>query len=135
VDDAATPFDNFWSIWPRNQGRYSRKGGKSACLKVWLKRYHDTQADTILKHVAWLKTTADWLKDGGAFIPAPLVYLNQQRWDGADIPEPVESKAIESSRKWIEEHSAPIPVQDEASKEATRKRLAEARQSVLKRVA
>ena len=21
------------------------------------------------------------------FIPAPLVYLNQQRWDGAEIPE------------------------------------------------
>jgi len=22
-----------------------------------------------------------------SFIPAPLVYLNQQRWDGAEIPE------------------------------------------------
>ena len=28
-----------------------------------------------------------WRKDNGAFIPAPLVYLNQQRWDGAEIPE------------------------------------------------
>ena len=33
------------------------------------------------------KTTNDWRKDNGAFIPAPLVYLNQQRWDGAEIPE------------------------------------------------
>jgi hypothetical protein len=34
-----------------------------------------------------MKTTNDWRKDNGAFIPAPLVYLNQQRWDGAEIPE------------------------------------------------
>jgi hypothetical protein len=35
-----------------------------------------------------MKTTDQWRKDNGAFIPAPLVYLNQQRWDGAEIPEP-----------------------------------------------
>jgi hypothetical protein len=34
-----------------------------------------------------MATTTAWLKDNGAFIPAPKVYLNQQRWDGADIPE------------------------------------------------
>jgi len=34
-----------------------------------------------------MKTTDAWRKDNGAFIPAPLVYLNQQRWDGAEIPE------------------------------------------------
>jgi hypothetical protein len=34
-----------------------------------------------------MKTTEQWLKSNGAFIPAPLVYLNQQRWDGAEVPE------------------------------------------------
>jgi hypothetical protein len=34
-----------------------------------------------------MKTTEQWKKDNGAFIPAPLVYLNQQRWDGAEVPE------------------------------------------------
>jgi hypothetical protein len=34
-----------------------------------------------------MKTTEQWLKANGAFIPAPLVYLNQQRWDGAEVPE------------------------------------------------
>lgn len=135
-----TPFESFWAIWPRNQGRYSRKGGKSECLKVWAKRYHDTQIEQILKHVAWLKTTADWLKDGGAFIPAPLVYLNQQRWDGADIPEPEvkpERKAIDATQRWLAEHppASSMPAQDEASKAATRERLAAARQSIVRRVA
>lgn len=81
-------FDQFWAAWPQNvQGGYQRKGGKSACLAKWNKMGYEWQSDTILKHIAWLKTTPDWLKDRGAFIPMPITYLNQQRWDGCDIPE------------------------------------------------
>jgi hypothetical protein len=59
-----------------------------------------------------MATTAQWLKDGGSWIPAPLVYLNQQRWDGAEIPEmkPVQTvdpalAKIEADRK----KAAPMP--------------------------
>mgnify|MGYP003353147798 CR=1 FL=1 len=71
-------FDEFWKQWPSSP----RKGAKAKCKLVWIKTYCDTQADQILKHLAWMKTTEQWLKSNGAFIPAPLVYLNQQRWDG-----------------------------------------------------
>ena len=76
-------FEDFWKAWPRNP----RKGAKSKCLAVWTKTYCDSCADQIIKHVEWMKTTDQWRKDNGAFIPAPLVYLNQQRWDGAEVPE------------------------------------------------
>jgi hypothetical protein len=56
-------FDLFWSAWPRSD----RKGAKSQCQAKWKKLKLDDQAET--------------------FIPAPLVYLNQQRWDGAEIPQ------------------------------------------------
>jgi hypothetical protein len=36
-----------------------------------------------------MKTTDQWKKGDGAFIPAPLVYINQMRWDGAEVPEMV----------------------------------------------
>ena len=36
-----------------------------------------------------MKTTDMWKKSNGDFIPAPLVYINQERWDGAEIPSPV----------------------------------------------
>ena len=78
-------FEDFWKVWPSNP----RKGAKSKCKQVWIKSYCDTQADQIIKHVQWLKTTEQWLKANGAFIPAPLVYLNQQRWDGAEVPDVV----------------------------------------------
>jgi hypothetical protein len=31
-----------------------------------------------------MKSSIDWRKESGAYIPAPLVYLNQRRWEGAD---------------------------------------------------
>jgi hypothetical protein len=76
-------FDKFWAAWPKS----TRKGGKSACQAKWAKLYCETCADQIIKHVEWMKTTDQWRRADGAFIPAPLVYLNQQRWDGAEIPE------------------------------------------------
>jgi hypothetical protein len=76
-------FESFWAAWPKS----FRKGGKSVCKARWVKGMYDGCADQIVKHVEWMKTTDAWRKDNGAFIPAPLVYLNQQRWDGAEIPE------------------------------------------------
>jgi hypothetical protein len=43
-------------------------------------------AATILEHVEGLKVSKDWKREAGRFIPAPLVYLNQRRWEGADAP-------------------------------------------------
>jgi hypothetical protein len=88
-------FDMFWSAWPRNGGGYSRKGGKSECIKVWNKNYNKTQIETILAHVAYMKTTEAWLRDMGAFIPMPITYLRQARWDGADIPKSAVERAVD----------------------------------------
>jgi hypothetical protein len=76
-------FEDFWAAWPKSV----RKGGKSTCLAKWNKLKLDAQADQIIKHVVWMKTTDAWTKANGDFIPAPLVYINQMRWDGAEVPE------------------------------------------------
>ena len=76
-------FEDFWNAWPKSV----RKGGKSTCLAKWNKLKLDGQADQIIKHVVWMKTTDAWKKANGDFIPAPLVYINQMRWDGAEVPE------------------------------------------------
>jgi hypothetical protein len=73
----------FWEIWPKS----SRKGGKSSCLAKWKKAGYEKQSQVIAKHVQSMCVSADWQKQGGEFIPAPLSYLNQARWDGADIGE------------------------------------------------
>lgn len=79
----ASGFDVFWEAWPRSD----RKGGKAACLAKWKKAGLEKQSQRIAAHVLKMSVSADWQKQGGAFIPAPLAYLNQSRWDGADIDE------------------------------------------------
>jgi len=110
-------FEDFWKAYPSTP----RKGGKVKCKQVWDKTYCDTQAEQILKHINWLKTTEQWLKLNGAFIPAPLVYLNQQRWDGAEVPEIKRTEtaleAIEKSRAM----SVPMPDDIRAKLQALRR--------------
>jgi hypothetical protein len=100
-------FDEFWKQWPSSP----RKGAKAKCKQVWIKTYCDTQADQILKHLAWMKTTEQWLKSNGAFIPAPLVYLNQQRWDGAEVPELAQKAEIDPNlAKLIDDQKKAVPM-------------------------
>lgn len=119
-------FDRFWSAWPK----HPRKGAKSKCQQVWNKSYCETCTDQILKHIAWMLTTDQWRKDGGAYIPAPLVYLNQQRWDGADIPEnfnqPEAAKIDPALVKIQQDRQKAAPMSDEI-----RKKIAELRKTVV----
>jgi len=99
------PFEQFWEAWPKS----TRKGAKSKCRQKWISADYSVDLEQIIKHVEWLKTTDDWKKQNGAFIPAPLVYLNQARWDGAEVPElrkPVDTlKTIQEER----EKTVPMP--------------------------
>lgn len=74
-------FETFWAEWPSG----GRKGGRVECLKVWRKDRLEAQAAAIVNHVKALKTSREWLKDGGEYIPAPVVYLRGKRWDGAEV--------------------------------------------------
>jgi hypothetical protein len=112
-------FEEFWSAYPK----CFRKGEKSACKKKWVESYYFTQKEIIVKHLNWMATTGQWLRDGGAFIPAPKVYLNQQRWDGADIPDVKPRPLVDPALAKIESDSkraVPMP-------EHIRARLAELR--------
>lgn len=77
--DAHPGFAKFWETWPTND----RKQAKGKCLEAWKKANAERDAALVLAHVSSLKNSA-WVKDGGQFVPAPLVYLNQRRWEGAD---------------------------------------------------
>jgi len=77
-------FPRFWTAWPRS----SRKQSKGECERCWRKKDLDKAADEIVAHVEAMKLSMDWRKDGGTYIPAPLVYLNQRRWEGAEQPAP-----------------------------------------------
>jgi hypothetical protein len=65
-------------MWPRSQRKQDRK----ACADKWARKRLDAEADAILADLAAQKRSRQWL-DG--FEPAPLTYLNRERWrDGVD---------------------------------------------------
>ena len=69
-------FIDWWSSYPKS----TRKVAKPQCLAKWVKLSCASESSHVIGHTEWMKTQADWLKENGAFICAPLVYLNQQRW-------------------------------------------------------
>lgn len=76
-------FLKFWSAYPDVQ----RKVARLQCWEKWRSRKLEPMTEQIVAHVEAMKGSAAWTKDKGAFIPSPLVYLNQQRWEG-----PIESE-------------------------------------------
>lgn len=85
-------FARFWATWPASE----RKQAKGKCLDAWKKAKAEKDADAVIAHVETLKASATWLKNNGEFIPAPLVYLNNRRWEGAETATPLQQSSLGS---------------------------------------
>ena len=79
-------FAAFWKTWPA----HAHKQAQGKCLQAWQHAQAEPEAAAVLAHVAFLKRDA-WRKNNGRFVPTPLHYLRQRRWEGAataDTDEP-----------------------------------------------
>lgn len=91
-------FEEFWKAYPKRKAR-------GAATKAWSKVKSKAETlQAILKALAWQRTSPDWTKDGGQFIPYPASYLNAQGWlDEAPAqsaaPIPFDREAYEAKRK------------------------------------
>ena len=71
-------FEAWWSRYPK-----TRRVDKSKCFAKWERLLRDGDVDVQTLNAgldAWLGS-ADWAKDGGRYVCAPLVWFNQQRWE------------------------------------------------------
>lgn len=85
----AEHFPAFWAAWPKNE----RKQDKAACLTKWKTRNYDTIANAIMADLCIKKRTQRW---AAGYIEAPLVYLNNRRWEDGVLPE---EKPVDNS--WV----------------------------------
>ena len=70
-----TAFDAFWAAWPRHH----RKQAKVKCRAKWKRDKLDSKIEHIM---AVLKVEKfRWAIESNKYVPAPLVWLNGQRWD------------------------------------------------------
>lgn len=79
-------FGRFWAAYPK-------KVGKANCER-WFAR-HKVDEETLqamLESLAYLKTTEQWQKDGGQYIPNPQTWLNGRRWEDESAKPPKREK-------------------------------------------
>ena len=68
-------FAEFWKAYPK-------KVGKASCLKAWKKLKPTAELhDHIMAALEAQKRSEQWQREGGRYIPNPLTWLNQGRWD------------------------------------------------------
>ncbi|MCY1233359.1 hypothetical protein D9M72_458990 [compost metagenome] len=116
VLNAAAGFAEFWAAWPSGP----RKVAKQQCLNKWASFGCADSAAHILAHVEWMKKQADWIKDGGNFVPMVLTYLNQQRWIDWEAPKPV-PRQPDALQKILSHKGAPIPAHVQAKIDAIKR--------------
>ena len=68
-------FPDFWQTYPK-------KIGKAAAKRVWSRKGLNAKADEVLAHLATrVRSDAQWLEEGGRFIPNPATWLNRDGWE------------------------------------------------------
>ena len=73
--DLESGFEKFWSAYPK-------KTAKEQALKAWKKLKPDEKLiDKMLWSLERQKSSVQWTKDGGQFIPYPATWLNGKRWE------------------------------------------------------
>ena len=72
-------FDEFWKAWPQSE----RKQDKGKCRDKWDREDFGAIADRILSDIATKRRTQKWAE---GYIEAPIVYLNNKRWEDGVVP-------------------------------------------------
>ena len=68
-------FDEFWAQYPK-------KRSKGQAEKTWVKLKPDEQLfEAIMDGLKRAKTSVDWTKNGGQYIPYPSTWLNAKGWE------------------------------------------------------
>lgn len=81
-------FNRFWLAYPNT----SRRVAKGKCFDIWKRKNLETIADEVVEHVKAMAKTKQW-REG--YEPAPLTYLNQDRWEDG-LPDPQRTKVSPS---------------------------------------
>ncbi len=75
-------FENFWQAYPK-------KKAKGYAEKAWAKLKPSEQLrQQILTALEQAKTSAEWIKDGGQFIPHPASWLSGKGWEDKPVEKP-----------------------------------------------
>lgn len=88
--EAASRFATFWESYPK-------KIGKTAASAAFERLNPDAELfETIMTALESHKRSAQWTKDGGQYIPNPVTWIDQRRWED-ELPVPAEQNQANGS--------------------------------------
>ena len=87
-------FDMFWAAYPQCFRKTNRKGCKAKFIKI--KNLEDIFPD-IMTSLEMQKRSKQWTDDNGQYIPAPLTWINQERWTVKDERTETQIKVDEAA--------------------------------------
>ncbi len=74
-------FEQFWKAYPRKQA-------KDTARKAWQKRNPGKElTEKILAAISVQRTSDQWTRNGGRYIPLPATWLNGAAWLNEETPE------------------------------------------------
>jgi hypothetical protein len=80
LESLFSSFEVFWKEYPK-------KIGKGYAKKIFLKVKPDEELlKKMIEKIQIFKTTEQWQKDGGQFIPHPATWLNREGWED-EVPQ------------------------------------------------
>lgn len=99
--NSATLFEKFWEAYPK-------KRAKGQAEKTWSKINPDEQlTHLMLSVIERAKTSVDWTKENGQFIPHPSTWLNAKGWEdeykSAGLPQPQHAREPTDDEKAVDE--------------------------------
>jgi hypothetical protein len=99
-------FGAFWDHYPK-------KDAKKAAREIWMKLKLDDETQRIIRADLERRCqSAQWLKEGGQFIPMARTYLGQKRWEDGFVERPRLSERTINVLKGFEEPHDISGVQD-----------------------
>ena len=87
-------FEMFWASYPQCFRKVNKKGCKSKFIKI--KNLEDIFPD-IMTSLEMQKRSKQWTDDNGQYIPAPLTWINQERWTVKDERTETQIKVDEAA--------------------------------------
>jgi len=112
INQSIQPFAEFWSEYPKRKN-------KGDAEKAWLKLNPSIALQNkIFESLEILKTSGDWKKENGQFIPYPASWLNAQGWEdevtGSSPASQIQSRNngaewLHPSQGWVSSSNIPMP--------------------------
>ena len=88
----------FWAAYPQCFRKANKKGCKAKFIKI--KDLENIFPD-IINSLEMQKRSKQWNEQDGQFIPAPLTWINQERWTVTDDRTELQQKIDEATEQNI----------------------------------